>query len=74
MYVCMCLKVRVNWGQSGNLEGKQNCMIVSNVTTILRRLLQNFKKFEHRHVGVYLEAILIEYCAAHSDFNLSQHI
>ena len=54
MYVCMCLKLSVNYGQTVgvlvfflktklvimvlgilNLEGQQNCMIGSKVTTIL---------------------------------------
>ena len=38
-----------------NLEGQQNCMIVSNVTTILTLFFQKIKNFKRRHA--YPEAI-----------------
>ena len=87
-YVCLCLKLSVNYGQTVrvfvffhktewinmvlrilNLEGLQNCMIGSKVSTILP-LFFLFKNFKHRHVGCLFRGNRMEYCAAHSDLIL----
>ena len=65
MYVCICLKLSVNYGQTVgdfvffhktewvnmvlrilNLEGQQNCMIGSKVTTILPPFFQKIQKLQ----------------------------
>ena len=72
MYVCMCLKGSVSYGQTVGvlyffllhktewvymaqwiliLEGQQNCMIRSKVTTISPLFFFIKKNFKHRHVG-----------------------
>ena len=55
-----------------NLEGKQNCIFSSKVTTILQPLFQ--KKSNTSNVGMCLsKGNRLEYCTAHSDFIFCEH-
>ena len=84
MYVCMCQKVRKKKKKVNqekfflssfyivlgipNLEGNQNCMIVSNLTTFLMPFFQKSKNFQRRHVGCLSRGNRLEYCPTHLGF------
>ena len=51
-----------------NLEEQQNCMIGSH------QFFKKIKNFKHRHVGCSSTGNRLEYCAAHSDFNLIAYL
>ena len=57
-----------------NLEGQQNFVIGLKVTTILPMFFFFLKKIKRRHVGCLSRGNKLEYCAAHSDFLLSECI
>ena len=57
-----------------NLEGHWNCMIVSKVTTIYQCFVKTKQKSNVCMWGCLSRGNRLEYCAAHSYFNLGEQI
>ena len=89
MYVCMCLKVSVNYGQPVRVfflyfikEWVNMVLRIINlegqqncmIDSKVPMFFLKFKNLKHKHVGCLSRGNRLEYCGAHSDTNFDDDI